>query len=549
MGAGQQTEAGGAIQVPSAVLWGNDLSPRDNYSFEILIESGDNRLSDQDKATVPAIMSDRFIGKVIADKYRIVSHLGESRSGSLFLGKHLLIGNPVTVKVLDRGEGFDEDAAARFSAEARSVSKIAHPNILNITDFGQDIDGTIYAILEDASGEPLKERIEREGQMAVNTAVRVARQVGSALTAAHSRDLAHGSLTSEKVILAPIGEGSELVKVFDVGALRLSPEGTGGLTDDELAYAAPELFGEGAKPGERSDVYSLGVLLYEILAGERPFSGDAFELRSKHLQVPPPPLVAFRNDLPEGLEAAILAAMAKDPSKRTPSVSTFVDALNEAVADDGADDALAVPAASGVTEGNNLWKTAFIVLAGIAVLAFGLIYWTSVKQTNPATTLSTDTNSQPVQPLNPATGLGERTGLNSAPAVLAGDPDAIPEDIGGDGYDPWASPGAPPPGQQAPVGPGGDYVTIPGDGSIFMPGDGGVILVPKIVPAKTPEATGSASPTPTNPPASGNTNTQPQRPAATPAQPGITPAQRPKPEGQPPSAGNGEKAGPADGDS
>lgn len=477
-------------------------------------------------------MSDRFTGKVISDKYRVDGFIGDSRSGRLYTGKHLLMGNTVTIKVLDRGDDFDEAAAAGFSAEARAVSKIGHPNILNITDFGQDIDGTIFAVMEDASGKTLRNKIADESPLAVETAVRISRQVAAALGAAHSRGIFHGSLTSGKAVLSKIAEGAELVKVFDIGAYSTLPRNSETPEDlDELAYRAPELFVAGSKPDERSDVYSLGILLYELLAGERPFTGESEnELSQRHNQVPPPPLVAFRNDLPEGLEIALLGALAKDPSKRYASISEFIEALNVVVEDLDTSEGGVVPIAAEGADSNNGWKTAFIVLAGISVLAFGLIYLTGTNRTEPPTVLQTDSNSQPVQPINPATGMSEQSGLRAAPQILAGDPNALPEDFGGDGMDPWANPGTPPPGGSAPIGPPGDYVTIPGEGSVFMPGDGGVILVPKIVtPTPTPESTPAAAPSKT--PAA-NTNTQPPRPAAT---------STPRPEPKEPPAGESSK--------
>ncbi|REJ79190.1 MAG: serine/threonine protein kinase [Acidobacteria bacterium] len=482
-------------------------------------------------------MNDGFKDKVIADKYRIDSYLGASRSGSLYRGTHLLIGSSVTIKVLDRDGVTDESAAAGFSAEARAVSKIAHPNVLNITDFGQDVDGTIYAVLEDSSGESLAERIEEEGPMLVVSAVRIIRQIASALSSSRSRGLHHGSLAASKVLLTRVGDTGEMVKIFDIGSFGSLPRNSDTTNDlDELAYTAPELFVYGTKPDERSDVYSLGVLIYEMLAGEKPFSGDTEnELMQRHNQVPPPPLVAFRSDLPEGLETVILEALAKDPAKRYATADEFVDALNAVIDDEGSEEAIVVPVGADSSAGNNIWKTAFIVLAGISILAFGLIYYTNSGQMDPATVLQTDANSQPVQPLNPATGMPERNGLASAPQVLAADPDSLPQDIGGDGYDPWANPGTPPAGAPTPIGPGGDYVTIPGEGSVFMPGVGDVILVPKIVtPTPTPDGSPSATPKPAN------TNTQPPKPDAS------QPPKETKPT--PAETGSGNGTGPNDQD-
>lgn len=471
-------------------------------------------------------MSDRFINKVIADKYRIESYLGESRSGQLYRGTHLLIGSSVTVKILERGDVVDESAAAGFSAEAREVSKVAHPNVLNITDFGQDVDGTIFAVLEDPTGETLGQRIADEGQMMTTSAVRIVRQVLSALSAARSKGLAHGSLTSGKVLMVRVGDTGEIVKVFDIGAYNTIPRNSETPLDpEEMAYMAPELFIFRAKPDERSDVYSLGILLYEMLAGEKPFSGETEnEMLQRHSQVPPPPLSAFREDVPEALESALIGALAKDPAKRYATFEEFGEALNLATGDEGITENIVTPAA--VQENNNVWKTAFIVLAGISVMALGLVLWTNSGQQDPGTVLRTDKDSQPVQPLNPATGITERTGLDAAPKVLSGDPEALPEEQGGDGYDPWANPGSPPAGAPTPIGPGGDYVTVPENGSVFMPGDSGVVLVPKVV-TPTPTPSSSPSPTPASPE---NSNTQNPKPSASPAptkEAKPTPAKKP----------------------
>ncbi len=469
-------------------------------------------------------MNDSFTGKVISDKYRVDSYLAASRSGELYLGRHLLIGNTVTIKILAPEGGASDKAADGFTSEARSVSKIAHPNILNITDFGTDEEGTIFSVLEDASGENLAKRISDESPLAVAPCVRIARQIAAALSAAHSRGIYHGSLTARKVLFSKLGGAAEIVKVYDIGAFDSLPRNSDSVEDlDELAYRAPELFAAGAKPDERSDVYSLGILLYEMVAGDRPFSGETEnEISQRHNQVPPPPLVAFRSDLPEGLETAILGALAKDPAKRYGSVEEFIGALNEAVEGEGLDEGMVAPMVTDLGGRNNTWKTAFIVLAGVSVLAFGLIYLTNSPRTDPATILQTDANSLPVQPINPATGMSEQTGLRAAPQVLAGDPDVLPDDLGGDGFDPWANTPAPPAGSSTPIGPPGDYVTVPGSGSVFMPADSGVELVPKIV---TPTPTPKPSPAASRP---GNTNTQ---------QPGNTPVKETKPTPAPPASG------------
>ncbi len=455
-------------------------------------------------------MIDELVGKTLAGKYRLEELIRENEYESVYRGQHLLMEKPVTVKILASALAVDESIVNSFSVEARTISRLSHPNILNVTDFGKDEDRIVFIVMESAEGDSLKEALRKEGAFGVERAVKIARQIAAALSSAHANGIVHRRLTSENVLLTEMGNGSELVKVFDLGSL--DAVGREDLDDEDslerLAYFSPEQCSEESEVDERSDIYSLGVIFYEMLVGEVPFTADnPTDLMLKHAEVPPPPFAAFRDDIPEEIEPIALRALAKNPDMRYQDASAFAEDLSEAARLDGIDDSIVIsqvdPAA--IPQSNNVWKTAFVVLAGISLLAFGLIYWTNVKQTNPTTVGQIDEDGQPVQPLNPATGLPEQNLPNMAqyPTNSLGSDDLLTRpDVGGgggDGYDPWARPGTPPGGKptyQPPIGPGGDVVTVPGNsGSIFTQDDfvgyddkgNPIYLVRKPIPTKSPE--------------------------------------------------------------
>jgi serine/threonine protein kinase len=453
-------------------------------------------------------MTDELIGKTLADKYIIEELLRESEFGNTYRGTHLMMESPVTIKILSPALAVDESIVERFSLEARTISRLSHPNILNVTDFGKDEAGLVFLVTEHTEGESLKDTIKREGAFQIERAVRITRQIAAALSSAHASRVIHQNLTSDKVSLIPMGNDTELIKVLDIGSFEV--DDSRDFEDDRafeaLAYLSPEQCSQESEADERSDIYSLGIIFYEMLTGEVPFTADtATDLMMKHSQSPPPPLVAFRDDVPEEIEPILLNALAKNPDKRYQSASAFAEDLSEAIRDENEDDTIVIPkvnvAAVGAEDSNNMWKTAFIVLAGISLLAFGIIYQTSMKQTDPATIVQTDENGKPVQPLNPATGMSEQNlpNMDQFPSnsLTDLDPSLLPPDVGGEGgyNNPWDNSSVPPMGAP-PAGQGGDMVTIPGDGSIFMPDPdgGGVILVPKPMPpdgtdkAKTDEA-------------------------------------------------------------
>ncbi len=474
-------------------------------------------------------MANEFIGKVIAEKYRVDALIRHGVDGGLYQATHLLMEKPLSVRILPSHLAHSQAATERFFEESKIAARIADPNTFGAVDFGTDANGIVYSVHDVANARTLKSIILRDGAFPADSAVETARQVAKALAAAHLAGIVHGSLSAENVLLADGPEKDVIVKVADFATPNaLSRSGIGADDPTELAYLSPEQCSGSDQPDERSDIYSLGVLLYEMLAGVVPFTGEKpSDVMTKHIEEPPAPLVAFRSDVPKAVEPVMLRAMSKDPAMRQQTAQEFIDEISAAMKDGSAGHA-----AAAATGGTDLWKTALAVIVGIGALAAVMIYATQSKQTDPQTVLMPDANGLPVQPINPATGMEEQQ--------LAAMPNAFPETLteqgaspidtvpGGDGYNPWAT-GAPPPGApQQQYQPPGGYVTIdPNSGSPFMPNEpGSVILVP--VPVNTAPEETKPSPSPTRSPAA-NTNTAPPERPATPT---PTPAPRQSPRQQ-----------------
>lgn len=468
-------------------------------------------------------MADEFTGKIIADKYRVDSLLRKGDLGDMYRGWHLFMDKPVTLKILPSSLAADENIRKQFSAEARNAVLISHPNILAVSDFAANADGSVYIVFEGFEGQILSEFISSDGQFAPERAVDIAAQTASALAAASAKDVIHGKLNPDKILAANAADGSVAVKIFDFSSTENYVQRPVA-SKKNIAYMAPEQFSGSKKPDVRTDVYSLGVILYQMLVGATPFNGETpTDVMLKHTEETPPPISPFRKDIPPAIEPVVFKALAKDPDLRYQSAQEFSAELDQLAY------SLANPA---VPSGNNIWKTAFIVLAGISVLAVALIYGTSVKQTNPITQLQPDANGQPVQPINPATGVEEQnlalmpnmmTGAMSNTNMMEQPPGTL---AGGDNYNPWGNGGMPPPGAPLPgyVPPGGQvYMIDPNTGSPFMPPDG-VVLVP--VPVNTNTAPVKPIPTPKAPATNANVSTAPP-PANTTTKPAATPRATP----------------------
>jgi hypothetical protein len=352
------------------------------------------------------------------------------------------------------------------------------------------------------------------------------------LSAAHARELIHARLNPRDIFVGTEND-VDTVKVHGFGGDPLDVA-----RDADPQYLAPEQNGPFAVADERSDVFTLGVMLYEMLAGEVPYKGaTSSEVSDQHSSDPPAELSVLRPDLPAEIAPIVMSAMAVERDKRYQTMDAFAEDLNILAARLGGKGKAKAAAAGG----RNIWQTAFVVLAGICVLAVALIYATSNKKTDPTTQLqAADTGSLPVQPIGPATGAQEESLARlpimtdaeiMATAATQQQADVVP---GGDGFNAWANGGVPPPGAplQQYVPPGGQIYTIdPNSGSQFMPNDTGVVLIP--VPVNTPAEDPKASQSPKAPAA--NTATQPTPATVNTPKPMATPPPKTKPAAaQPP---------------
>ncbi|HMJ09307.1 MAG TPA: serine/threonine-protein kinase [Pyrinomonadaceae bacterium] len=297
-------------------------------------------------------MTEKIAGKLFADKYRVDSILRSSELGNFYRARHAFTERPVILQIMRAELANDAAAAERFSELAKSISQISHPDVLSVTDFGRTASGQPYATLENVEGETLREALVRDGQVPYTVAFDVSRSAASGLAAAHEAGLIHGNLNTGNILVVYDADGSKTVKLFDFGSANPIANGANGeIIARDFAYVAPELCSGAEKPDALSDVYSLGVVLYEMLAGDVPFTGStAAEVINRQTEDPPPPLSSFRTDLSANVEPIVLKALAKNPEMRYQSAGEFADAIELYAAGPG--DA----AASDAGNGNNMWK-------------------------------------------------------------------------------------------------------------------------------------------------------------------------------------------------
>ncbi len=410
---------------------------------------------------------DPLLGQTLAGKYLIEDLIKRGGMGSVYLGKHVLMDKTVAIKVLRASLAMDDDVVRRFSREAKAASRISHPHAVSVTDFGESENGVVFLVMEYLAGLTLKDVIKSEGPMKVDRVAEIVRQVTGALDAAHEQGVVHRDLKSDNIMLSQTN-GGDWAKVLDFGIAKIQQSETmdADITAANLVigtpqYMSPEQCSQSSKIDARSDIYSLGIIIYEMLSGQLPFTGESpTVIMMKQVQDPPPSILDARPDISPALAAVVSKALAKQPDDRFQTAGELSTELAQAVTttnaaqiaapvtvpnqpvapvDDDEDEATLVRPREAAAAAEFVpvaepeppppvtlrpWRIlapAAIVLVAVFALVFFLTRGSGQNQANVNANvpgLQVDPNSQPVQTTGTPTGESERN-IQAQPVLSA----------------------------------------------------------------------------------------------------------------------------------
>ncbi|HEV8547939.1 MAG TPA: serine/threonine-protein kinase [Polyangiaceae bacterium] len=282
---------------------------------------------------------DPYVGSVIDGRYKVETVLGEGGMGVVYRCSHTIIGKKLALKVLRADLARDSEVTERFLNEARAASAIGNPHIIDISDFGQFPDGSTYFVMEFLTGKALTATGADGQRMSMDRILKVSRQLGEGLAAAHAAGIVHRDLKPDNIFLIQRGADKDFVKILDFGIAKVSTS-EGKLTRAGAVFGTPHYMSPeqaaGTSVDHRGDVYSLGVILYELVSGRVPFDADNFMgVLTQHMYKAPAVLSEVTVEpqlLPDGLEAVVMKCLAKRPEQRYQSMLEFVADIDKVMA-------------------------------------------------------------------------------------------------------------------------------------------------------------------------------------------------------------------------
>lgn len=310
-----------------------------DFAGEIQVCPDDGALLQADSTVVMNVPSDPLIGRTLDEKYRLDELLGTGGMGTVYRATHLLIDRPVAIKLLNPRYVEDEAAQVRFRREARAAGRLQHTNAVTVTDFGRTSDGFVYIVMELLEGRTLREVLAHDAPLDTARAVSMMLQISAAVGAAHDAGVIHRDLKPANIFIVQRTDAPPHIKVLDFGIAKLA---TDAIDDDDPPtltqvgamigtprYMSPEQC-EGAKLTPASDVYSLGIILYEMLTGTTPFTGASpIAIAVKHSSTAPRSPREFVATIPVALEEIVLHALEKAPEARPDDANAFRSELYE----------------------------------------------------------------------------------------------------------------------------------------------------------------------------------------------------------------------------
>lgn len=279
--------------------------------------------------------ADQLLGFTLERKYKITRQIGDGGMAYVFAAERLHLGDVVAIKLLHPELAQDDLKKRRFQLEAYTTAAVKHPNVVSIYDYDETITGQPYLVLELLNGITLSTYIKRGRVLNLLRVLEIITPICGALSLAHQKGILHRDLKPSNIVLHKLEDSTEVVKLIDFGIVKVLNDDSNPLTQQGFIVGTPEYLSPERYMGHsldaRSDVYSLGILVYRLLSGRVPFNGQtATEILQKHIKQPVPPLRLINSSISEEVEAVVLRALSKKAVDRQDSAVKFAEELSEA---------------------------------------------------------------------------------------------------------------------------------------------------------------------------------------------------------------------------